>query len=365
MDKITFTRNQFYELIWSKSISTLAKEFGSSDYGLRKICKVFNIPIPYSGYWAKLKYDKQVRKVNLPTIFEGQDEIIINPSNANTDVLVKDISARTTLIKEIESKHKHLLEVRSKLTNPDALIKNVKDFLTSNKHTWLYNGLITTRSGFNIIKVAPDNVNRALVFMDALIKLIRARGYEIKVDDNETYIIVFGVPLVIRLQERLRCEEVFEGNNDWKTRHCYPTGIFMVRCWKDFRWQQKIWMDGKLLIEYQLSKIVAGIELLAQKEIKERLEIEEGWKREEEKQRLEEEKQRLEKERFDREELDGANFQKLLGQSNKWKQSQILDQYISEIENTAILTGALTEELQEWLIWAKKKAYKFNPLNDF
>jgi len=365
MDKITFTRNQLYELIWSKSITTLAKEFGSSDYGLRKICKEFNIPLPYSGYWSKLKYDKPLRKVNLPTNFEGKDEIIINPSNANTDVLVKDSTARTTLIKEIESKHKHLLDVRSKLTNPDVLIINIKNFLTANKHIWLDNGLITTRSGFNTIKVTPDNVNRALRFMDALIKLMRARGYEIKVDDNEIYIIVFGEQLVIRLQERLRCEEVVEENKDWKTRHYYPTGIFMLRCWKDFRRQQKFWMDSKLLIEYQLSKIIAGIELLAQKEKMEDIEMEEEWKREEEEQRLEEEKHRLEKERFDREELDGAKFQKLLKKSHKWKQSQILDEYISEIENKAILKGTLTTELQEWLRWAKEKADRFNPLNNF
>lgn len=93
--------------------------------------------------------------------------------------------------------------------------------------------------------------------------------------------------------------------------------------------------------------------------------MEEGWKRAKEKQRLEEEKQRLEKERYDKEELDGAKFQKLLRKSQKWKQSQILDEYISEIGNKAILKGALSEELQEWLRWAKEKADRFNPLNNF
>ena len=317
------------------------------------------------GYWSKLKHDKPVRKVNLPTNFEGKDEIIINPSNANPDILQKEISAKATLIKEIESKHKNLFEVRSKLTDPDALIINVKDSLTANKNIWLDNGLIGTRSGFKIIKVAPDNVQRALRFMDALIKLIRARGHEIKVDLNETKIAVFGMQLVIRLQERLRAEDVVEDKYDWKRRHYYPTGIFMLRCWREIWSYQKVWMDDKLLVENQLSKIVAGIELLALKEIKEKLEREEGWKRAKEKQQLEEENQRHEKERFDREELDGANFQKLLGQSHKWEKSQILDKYISEIENTAILKGTLTEELQEWLSWAKKKADKFNPLNDF
>ena len=365
MDKITFTRNQFYELIWSKSISTLAKEIRTTDYDIRKICKEFNIPLPYSGYWAKLKYDKPVRKVKLSTIFEGKDEIIINPSNTIPDAFQEGISDRSALIEEIKSNHQNLIEVHSKLTNPDTLIISAKDALTINKNYWSFNGLIGTHSGFISITVAPDNVKRALKFMDALIKLMRARGHEIKVDDNETYFVVFGEQLVTRLQEKHRREVVVDGKYGWKTSHYLPSGILMLRCWKQYIYYQKIWMDGKLLIEYQLPKIVAGIELLAQKEIKERLELEEVWKRAEEMQRLEEENKRLEKERFDREELDGANFQKLLGQSNEWKQSQVLDEYISEIENKAILKGTLTTELQEWLSWAKKKAEKFNPLNDF
>lgn len=44
MDKITFTRDQLYDLIWSKPITVLAKEFGLSDNDLRKTCKAFNIP---------------------------------------------------------------------------------------------------------------------------------------------------------------------------------------------------------------------------------------------------------------------------------------------------------------------------------
>lgn len=365
MDKIIFTRNQFYELIWSKSISTLAKEIRTTDYDLRKICKEFNIPLPYSGYWAKLKYDKPVRKVKLSNIFEGKDEIIINPSNTIPDGLQEGISDRSALIKEIKSNHQNLIEVQSKLTNPDVLIINAKDALTINKNYWSDNGLIGTYSGFITIIAAPDNVERALKFMDTFIKLMRARGHEIKVDDSETFCVVFGEQLVIRLQEKHRCEDVVEGKSGWKTRHYYPSGILMLRCWKDHSWHQKIWMDGSQLIEYKFPKIVAGIELLAQKEIMERLEREEWRKKEKEKQQLEEENKRLEKERFDREELDGANFQKLLGQSHNWKQSQVLDEYISEIENKAILKGTLTTELQEWLSWAKKKADKFNPLNDY
>lgn len=44
MEKITLTRDQLYNLVWSKPISVLAKEIGLSDNDLRKICQNHNIP---------------------------------------------------------------------------------------------------------------------------------------------------------------------------------------------------------------------------------------------------------------------------------------------------------------------------------
>jgi hypothetical protein len=357
MDKITITRGQLYDLIWSKPTTTLAKEFGLSDNGLRKICKNFNIPLPYLGYWAKLKHGKPARKVGLPTSFTGKDEIIFEPLTENRVVNQKEISARTTLIKEIGTKHKHLLEVPLRLTNPDALVIKAKDALTANKTRWIDHGLISTSSGFVVIKVAPENVARALRFIDTLIKLLKARGYEVNADRDSSHLVIFGEPLVIRLQEKLRFEDNIEGKYNWKTRHYYPTGIFMLKCWRESWSHQRIWIDGKELIESQLAKIVAGIELLAMKERTERLEREERW-------RKDKEKQRIEKERHDREALDGANFQKLLAQSKIWKQSQILYEFISEVESNAIASGELTDECKGWIMWAKEKAEKLNPLNN-
>jgi hypothetical protein len=148
MSKIILTRNQLYEKIWTKPTTALAKEFGLSDNGLRKICKKFNIPLAYLGFWQKLKHGKTVRIVKLPTSFKGKDEIIINPSNANPEALIKEATYRPTLIKEIESKHKHLLVVPSRLTNPDEMIIRVKDALTIHKKYWSNHGLFETKAGF-------------------------------------------------------------------------------------------------------------------------------------------------------------------------------------------------------------------------
>jgi hypothetical protein len=51
----SFTREELYDLVWSRPISKLAKELGVSDVGLAKACKRADVPLPGLGYWAKLK----------------------------------------------------------------------------------------------------------------------------------------------------------------------------------------------------------------------------------------------------------------------------------------------------------------------
>ena len=48
-----FSRQEFYELVWSKPMTHLAKEFVISDVALHKICRKHGIPNPPLGWWAK------------------------------------------------------------------------------------------------------------------------------------------------------------------------------------------------------------------------------------------------------------------------------------------------------------------------
>jgi hypothetical protein len=49
----------------------LAKDFGQSDVGLRKIYVKHEIPTPPLGYWAKLNFGKPVEKAGLAPASEG------------------------------------------------------------------------------------------------------------------------------------------------------------------------------------------------------------------------------------------------------------------------------------------------------
>lgn len=49
------TRKELYNLVWAKPLTQLAKEFGLSDNGFRKICKKYDIPLPKMGHWQKVQ----------------------------------------------------------------------------------------------------------------------------------------------------------------------------------------------------------------------------------------------------------------------------------------------------------------------
>ena len=63
---LTLSREDLYELAWSKPINQLAKDFGISDVALAKRCRRLRIPLPGRGYWARLVAGQTPYRPKLP-----------------------------------------------------------------------------------------------------------------------------------------------------------------------------------------------------------------------------------------------------------------------------------------------------------
>ena len=72
----TFTRQEFYDLVWSKPMTHIAKEFALSDVALHKVCKKHDIPNPPLGWWAKKAAGKPVKQTPLPKMKAGDADRI-------------------------------------------------------------------------------------------------------------------------------------------------------------------------------------------------------------------------------------------------------------------------------------------------
>src|SRR6267154_5885875 len=65
-ERLTLSREDLYELAWSKPICELSKDFGISDVALAKRCRRLGIPIPGRGYWARVEAGQKPYRPKLP-----------------------------------------------------------------------------------------------------------------------------------------------------------------------------------------------------------------------------------------------------------------------------------------------------------
>ena len=73
---ITLTRDQLYELVWSKPRSQIAKDLGISDVAIGKHCSGARIPAPPKGYWAKQAAGKSTLRLPLPIRLPGHSNTV-------------------------------------------------------------------------------------------------------------------------------------------------------------------------------------------------------------------------------------------------------------------------------------------------
>lgn len=71
---IEMTRKQLYDEIWEISVAGVAKKYNLSYTHLMRQIKDVDIPIPPSGYWTKLNFNKPVTKIALSG---SADEIVL------------------------------------------------------------------------------------------------------------------------------------------------------------------------------------------------------------------------------------------------------------------------------------------------
>ena len=346
METIELTRKELYDIVWSTPITKLALQYAISIDGLKKLCKQFDIPIPVGGYWMKLKHNKPVKKTKFNDIFGGVGKIVLTIREEGSTVNM-DQTPLTIRTKEIENDPDAPLIVPDVITKPDILTIQTRDFWKASKNNVFYTD--DTKIHYPI-RFEISNRERALRFMDTFTKLIRQRGHTISKEYHNTCVLIDGVFIEIDLREaskRVPAKPPYYGTT------LEPTGefIFKIESYLD----DKEWRDGKVKIETLLAKIVAKIEIEAEKK-KIRKEESRLWhmKYEEELKRKEEIKKRRDEE--------VEKFNRLVKLSEQYDKTRLIRQYIEARKQNAIDTNTLTSEKQEWINWANDKADWLDPL---
>jgi hypothetical protein len=351
MDTIVFSRQQFYELVWSDSLLALSKKYNMSDNGLRKACVRMEIPLPDAGYWNKVKAGIKVAKKSLPTGYKGEQSIRLSLRESDDVRSNEGLSYQSQLQWQIELDPNIDLKVKTILYVPDQLVANAhKDF---KKYKYKPGELLSTGIGNLDIRVSPDFVNRALCFMDAFIKIMRQRGHNFKIDNNATYLLIAGEEMKMTLSE-VQSKELEDGRFERTGFH--TKGLLSFRF--DRFGTTASSTDGKILIEEQLSKLIAKLELLGERFKKERAE--------QKRQRDEfEEEQRIRKELMERKRIEMGKVRQLFEDSRRSEKAEEIRRYIDRLEQKMMFDdNAISEEMELWLEWARQKANWIDPIVD-
>lgn len=192
----TFSRREFYELVWSKPMTHLAKELGVSDVALHKVCRKYAIPNPPAGWWAKKAAGKKVQQIILPEQ-AGDDRagvITIRPVTVVEWQALAVASAQTEGDAE-PVKPKSSAKVRATL----AALRQAKPN---------FQGLVEIKEpGLIQCSVAKNSIHRLATILPQLEAVAKIQGFSFTDDDkpcsfsNEEQSVIFTINETFRREK--------------------------------------------------------------------------------------------------------------------------------------------------------------------
>ncbi|MGH6780948.1 MAG: TetR/AcrR family transcriptional regulator, partial [Sphingomonadaceae bacterium] len=75
--ELSLSREELYELVWSKPLFAAAAEYGLTGNALAKICDRLLVPYPTRGHWQKVHAGKFQQMPPLPPAPEPGDERVV------------------------------------------------------------------------------------------------------------------------------------------------------------------------------------------------------------------------------------------------------------------------------------------------
>lgn len=167
-------REELYKDIWSRPATKIAGELGISSSALKRICKAMKIPTPAVGYWTKVACGNKVKKARLPKATDNtKQEWEIDPMRSQYQSGFK----RPT---PVERESYPEVPIASNLDDLHPLVKNTRIQLRDewSDKSW---SQCKPRKSLNA-DISSGMLDRALLFLDALIRGIEAQGLELASD---------------------------------------------------------------------------------------------------------------------------------------------------------------------------------------
>lgn len=360
---INISREDLYNKIWEKALTLVAADYGLSGNGLKKICNKMNIPIPYNGYWVKLKYGRKVFKTPLPALKQGDLETYKLEIKEKQEIEMME--KYKTLI-EFEQQPENKITVPDKVARLHPIVKLTKERVSNVKR--YSDPLLRVHYGkIFFMLVSPATLSRATRILNTIVLELEKRGFVIRMAENEnsppvTQLVFDNQTMKIQLRELTKIEKKPRINSYTKLteyeRVFVPTGILKIEIdeygtdgittiFKDTKYKN---------LEDQLNDFIINLYKYVNRYVLRDIRWEKERKIEAERRKqaqlLAEEKKREEE-----------RTENLLKLAKEWNRVKYISTFLDEMEVTMKEKNLLTEEKKDWLRWARNKMKTMNPIN--
>ena len=360
-ETVTLTREQLYDLVWSKPMTEIATEFGVSSVAFANYCKKLGVPRPTRGYWQQLQWGQKPERDSLPLRTSATRASIVIVKHELCEVIPQASSAAPKIL------------VSASLRSPHPVIVQLQQEL---RGSWRrQDGESVTGAGHPVFSAAGPATHRGLRILDALFKALDERGHTVRLCDapraerrRRLEVIVTGKPSVeVWLTEHLdRSEHVMTEKERRDTERSQflrpskydltPSGRLTLEIGR--RWRSKIrtmWRDTpKRRLEDLVGEAVVGIEAWAELE---RVDEEERENEQQRMMRAEELRQAEERRRDHRRGL-GRDLKKM---ARAWRRAQGIRDFLAAVIAT-VPKHEQTERFTAWFSWATVFAERMDPL---
>ena len=166
---LPISREDLYQLVWSKPMIRVAEHFNVSSSYLARVCSNLNVPRPKRGYWAKLAAGKAVSVPKLPEAKLGE------PIEWSKEGLVRGISIAHTEAEIVTKKTRKSVSVIK--SGEHKLLRNTKKLYTKCRFSHSAGYLRPDKKLLPDITVSEPSLDRALSYMNSLFLTLEERGH--------------------------------------------------------------------------------------------------------------------------------------------------------------------------------------------
>ena len=356
------TREQLYDLVWSKPLSVLAKDYAISDVGLAKICKRLHVPRPARGYWAMTPESREGEKPSLPPV-KG-------PADMYADL--RDLPPPSERPPRVEANAVPVVVVRESLVGAHPAVLALNKMIYAGQGT--SEGMFVVDGGGQAtFRAGEESKRRALRIVDAICRSLRRRGSVVTVVHATRYgrgdrLVVEGRGGAVRLSLIERSDRLKHKRTPEEARRHHEYGFSSTRKY-DFSPSGRLsleildatyssryarFTDAGRLLEDRLGEIVVAVE--------QKLVIA-AW---DENRRCEEQRAREEQQRREQRERALREHRVVLGKdlermAHDWARARDIRAFLDVIAPLLVAGEGDNDEARDWLAWARSYEDEFDP----